>query len=347
MITIRDVARKSGFSEATVSIVMNNGPLARLIPLKTQKKVRSAARQLDYHPNLFARALVSRRSHTVGLIVFDIADPYCSQILRGIGNTLYQSSYLPLLTDIQNHRPRFKRYLEMLLERRIEGLIAIANSLFLEPGLLEAFVLRKIPTVIIGQECAHRFMHSVVIHNEAGTRAAIEHLYALGHRHIAFIKGPTQVADSSRRWRGICEFAQQAGLELDSKLVVEISQPASSYRGGHEATRALLHRRRHFSALLAFDDVTAFGAIRALNQSGRKVPQDCSVVGFDDVAMAAFYTPPLTTIRQPMEALGVTSVEILTEAVRAARAKEPFVTVHQKIKPALVVRESTSALEHA
>jgi len=342
MVTIKDVARESGFSPTTVSIVLNDAPLARYIPLRTKKRVKRVAERLGYHPNLFARSLRSQHSHTVGVILPDITDPYCAQILRGIENALYRSAYLPILTDIQNHRARFKRSVAMLLERRVEGLITLANSLLLQTDLLAAFEQRKIPTVIIGRDAEQRSMSSVVIDNEAGTYAGMEHLYALGHRKIAFIKGPRQIVDSSRRWQGICAFAGEAGLDLDRKLIVELRQPASSYEAGVEATRELLNRQYPFTALIAFDDMTAFGAIRALRQVGRNAPEDCAVVGFDDVAAAAFYNPSLTTIRQPMETLGAIGVQILVEALNASLNKQTFTPMHRKIKPELVVRESTS-----
>ena len=123
MVTIRDVAKESGFSSTTVSIVLNNAPLARYIPTTTKKRIESAAKKLGYRPNLFARSLRSRRSHTIGVMVFDMTDPFCTLVLRGIENSLYQASYLPILTDVQNERARFERYLEMLLDRRVEALI--------------------------------------------------------------------------------------------------------------------------------------------------------------------------------------------------------------------------------
>ena len=129
VITIRDVAKESGFSSTTVSIVLNNAPLARYIPAATKKRIEKAAKKLGYRPNLFARSLRSKRSHTVGVMVFDMTDPYCTLVLRGIENSLYQSSYLPILTDVHNERSRFERYLEMLLDRRVEALIVLANWL--------------------------------------------------------------------------------------------------------------------------------------------------------------------------------------------------------------------------
>src|SRR4030081_3568548 len=136
VITIRDVAKESGFSSTTVSIVLNNAPLARYIPAATKNRIEKTAKKLGYRPNLFARSLRSKRSHTVGVMVFDMTDPYCTLILRGIENSLYQSSYLPILTDVHNERSRFERYLEMLLDRRIEGLVIVGNWVFVNLSVL-------------------------------------------------------------------------------------------------------------------------------------------------------------------------------------------------------------------
>jgi LacI family transcriptional regulator len=341
MANIKDVARESGFSPSTVSIVLNDAPLARYIPQRTKDQIRKAAKRLRYRPNPFARSLRSTRSHTVGVITSDTLDPYFTQILKGIHNALFHSSFLPVLADIQNQRARFERYLEMLLDRRVEGLITIANSLLLDMDLLGVVEEQKIPSVIIGREPVFASTSSVVIDNEAGTRTAMKYLYALGNRRMAFIKGPRQVVDSGQRWRGICQFAKEVGLKLEEELIVELEQPASSYEEGYAAMQELLQRRQPFTVLVAFDDMTAFGVIRALHQAGHRVPQDCAVVGFDDVAAAAYYNPPLTTIRQPLEKLGEIGVEILTQAIDASVAGEPFTPVHRRIEPELVVREST------
>ena len=202
-ITIRDVAERSGFSSATVSIVLNNAPLARYIPDTTKGKIHRAAQQLGYRPNLFARSLRGRRSHTVGVMVFDMTDPYCTLVLRGIENTLFQSSYLPILTDVHNERSRFERYLEMLLDRRIEGLVVLANWLFVDINVLADLEKNNIPTATVGRELNNDNISSVLVDNAVGARAALEHLHSLGHRKIAFIRGPRQLSDTEPRWRGV------------------------------------------------------------------------------------------------------------------------------------------------
>src|ERR1700751_1780063 len=214
MVTIRDVAKESGFSSTTVSIVLNNAPLARYIPDVTKKRIERAAKKLGYRPNLFARTLRSRRTHTVGVMVFDMTDPYCIPILRGIESALYEASFLPILTDAHNERSRFERYLEMLLERRVEALIVLANWLYLDINLLSDLERPGIPTVIIGRELDSNSTSSVTVDDEGGGYAAVAHLYALGHRKISFVRGPKALSSSKNRWRGVQRFARDAGLEL-------------------------------------------------------------------------------------------------------------------------------------
>jgi LacI family transcriptional regulator len=345
MVTIRDVAKASGFSSTTVSIVLNNAPLARYIPDSTKKKITVAAKKLGYRPNLFARSLRSSRSHAVGVMVFDMTDPFCTLVLRGIENSLYQSSFLPILTDVHNERSRFERYLEMLLERRVEGLIVVANWLFVNIDVLADLEKSRIPTAVIGRELKNDSISSVIVDNELGTYAAIEHLHSLGHRKIAFIRGPKTLGDTAPRWKGIRSFAKANGLEIDSRLVVDLPEsrdPTSGFEAGMDLTERLIQQRRSFTALMAFDDLTAFGAIRALTKAGVNVPEQCSVVGFDDVAASSLYTPPLTTVRQPMEIMGSMAAGIVLDGINAVMEKRKLQAVHRKVAPELAERGSTN-----
>jgi LacI family transcriptional regulator len=347
MVTIRDVAGESGFSITTVSMVLNDGPAAKRISARTRTRVWKVARRLGYRPNLFARSLRSQRSQTVGVVVFDITDPYCTQILRGIENHLRPSGYFPIVTDLQDDRSQFHPCLDMLLGRRVEGIIAIANPIYLDPALLSEFVDRNIPAVVIGRELEESPLCSVVVDNEAGTRQAIQHLYELGHSRIAFIKGPKILVDSMQRWRGIETFARDVGLKLDVKLVLEIKGRNSTYAEGCQLTEELLKRCPDFTALVAFDDLTACAAIRALTKAGRRVPKDCSVVGFDDVPSSAFYNPPLTTVHQLLEMQGSLGAEMVEELIRAAAEKRTVPPKHRKVSPKLIVRDSTCPAPHS
>jgi LacI family transcriptional regulator len=346
-ITIRDVAEESGFSATTVSIVLNNAPLARYIPSPTKARIQKAAKKLGYHPNIFAKSLRSKRNHTVGVMVFDITDPYCTLILRGIENSLYQASYLPILTDAHNDRSRFERYLEMLLERRVEGLIVLANWLLVDINLLADLEKSEVPTVIIGREHESKSISYIMVDDEGGAYAALAHLHGLGHRKIAFVRGPKALMSSKKRWKGIQRFAQDSGLELDQRLIVDLPDQLSPNMGvedAHKMTEELLKRKRPFTALMAYDDMTALGAMRALTRAGVKVPEQCSVIGFDDVATSSLFVPSLTTVRQPMEAMGAAGVSVILDGISARAENRAFPAVQRKLPSELVPRESTRSL---
>src|ERR1043166_6616549 len=238
-VTMRDVANLSGFSPATVSIVLNNAPLARYIAPATKKKIEESARKLGYRPNAMARFLRSKRTNSVGVMFTDITDPFCTPILRGIENSLFQDAYVPILADAHNQRNRFERYLELLLERHVEALIVVANWLVVDIHLLADFSKRNIPAATIGWELPGDTVSSVMVDNEGGGRLALEHLHKLGHRKIAFIRGPKKLIDSGPRWKGIQKFAHAAGLEIDSNLTMQLPEafdPNSGFDGGWRDT---------------------------------------------------------------------------------------------------------------
>jgi LacI family transcriptional regulator len=342
MVTIRDVAGESGFSVTTVSMVLNAGPASSRISARTRSRIRKVARRMGYRPNLYARSLRSRRTHTLGIVVFDLTDPYCTQILRGIQNHIRPAGLFPIVTDLQDDRSQFDPCLDMLQGRRVEGIIAIANPLYLDNKLLSEFAERNIPAVVIGRELANVPISSVVVDNAAGTRQAIQHLYDLGHSRIAVIRGPKILVDSVQRWQGLESFAGEVELKLDPRLMVEIKGRNSTYAEGYQLTEELLKRGPDFTALVAFDDLTACAAIRALTKAGRRVPQDCSVVGFDDVPSSAFYNPPLTTVHQQLEMQGSLGAEMIEELIKAAAEKRAVQPKHRKVAPKLIVRDSTS-----
>ena len=346
MITIRDVAEKSGFSITTVSMVLNDGPAATRISDPTRMRIWKVAQRLGYRPNLFARSLRSRRSHTIGVIVFDITDAYCTQILRGIETHLRHAGYFPITTDLQNDRTQFQPCVDMLLGRRVEAVIAIANPVYLDTELLGELAKRSIPSVVIGRELQRGPVSSIVVDNESGTRQVLQHLYELGHSRIAFIKGPETLVDSHQRWRGVESFAHDVGLKIDSDLVLEIKGRNSTYVEGCELTDELLRRGPRFTALVAFDDLTACAAIRALSKAGCQVPGDCSVVGFDDLPSSAFYNPPLTTVQQQLEMQGSLGAEIVEELIPACVEKRPITAKHRKVSPKLIIRDSTCPARH-
>ncbi len=347
LVTMRDVARATGFSPATVSIVLNNAPLARYIAPGTRKKIEETAQRMGYRPNAMARFLRSKRSQSIGVMLFDVTDPFCTPILRGIENALYPLGYLPIFADAHNQRDRFERYLEMLLERHVDGLIVVANWLFVDIHVLADLNKAEVPTVTIGWEIPGNRVSFAMVDNEAGGRLAFEHLYQLGHRRIAVIRGPKRLIDSAPRWKGVQKFAQSVKLEIDPSLVLQLPDvfdANASFEQGYLLTEELLQKKKKFTALLAFDDLTALGAIRALAKAGVSVPEQCSVIGFDDVAVSGLSAPSLTTVRQPLETMGGAAVNIVMEAIKAGHENRDWSVVGHKLHAELVIRDSTRAV---
>jgi len=348
-VTIRDVARVSGFSASTVSLVLNEAELSRYVAAGTKLHIRSVANKLGYRPDASARSLRSRRSHTIGIMVSDISDPFCTLILQGIEKTLHPTTYLPIIMIAHNQRAQFERHLEMLMDRRVEGLILVANWLFGEFDQLKELEKSQIPTVAVGRDLTSARVRSVQVDNEAGGYAAAQHLYGLGHRKIVVLRGPSELADSDRRWQGIQRFASEVGLVLAKQRVLQLAaavDPTSGFEEGFRLTTLMIERDVQFTAVLAFDDLTGLGAIRALRQAGRRVPEDCSVIGFDDVPHASVNTPGLTTIRQPMEQMGSLAAQWVLDALDDKKSNADEVpalsgTLHLS-PPELIVRESTA-----
>lgn len=344
-VTLLDVARACGFSVSTVSIVLSDAPLAQNVAAKTRDKVRATAQKLGYHPDAFARSLRRRRSQTIGVLAYDLSDPYCIPIVRGIQAGLQSASYLPLVMDAQTQRVLFDNYLQMILERRAEGVIVIASWIFDETNLLSDIKKNNVPIVIISRDMTGRGVSSLLVDNEAGGALAMRHLAELGHQSIAVIRGPEELFDSAPRWAGVQQAAAEAGIRLDARLVCQLPglvDPASGFEGGLACTRRILATGAPFTAVLAFDDLTALGVVRGLTEAGLRVPEDCSVLGFDDVLPAAVATPGITTIRQPLKEMGLMAAEWMVEAVEGMEQGNAHKPKLHKAQPELVVRMSTA-----
>jgi LacI family transcriptional regulator len=326
---------------------LNDAPLSRYVAASTKEHIRKKAVEMGYHPDALARSLSRRHSQTIGVLVFDISDPFCMSLLRGIERTLYTTTYLPIMMDADNRSEQFGRYLDMLIGRRVEGLILVANWLFAEIDPLSKILKNKLPTTVVGRDLTSRGLRSVVVDNEAGGYEAIKHLYSLGHRKIAILRGPSGMDDSARRWQGIQRFAAEAGLRLDPLLTCQLPDgvdPTSSFDGGLKLTAGLIGGKADFSAMIAFDDVTAFGVLRALWTAGRRVPDDCSVIGFDDVPQAGLSTPGITTIRQPMLEMGSLAASLVLEAIAPSNEDNSKGGLLEQLPPELVQRDSTRKL---
>jgi DNA-binding LacI/PurR family transcriptional regulator len=341
-----DVARASGYSASSVSIVLNDAPLAENLNPSTRRRIRETAERLGYRPHVFARSLRTQRSNTIGVIVFDMSDPFCTLILRGIDKHFQPAGFLPIVMDAHNDRDRFERYLEMAVERRVEGLVVVANWLFVSIDALKNLAQDRLPTVVVGRDLHRSGVRSVLVDNERGGYLALRHLYEMGHRKVNFLLGPKQLSDSSRRWAGMKRFAVEAGIEIARPRVLQLpglSDPLTGFSSGAELTGRWLRNGQKFTAIAAFDDMTAFGAIRGLNNHGRKVPDDCSVIGFDDVPMAELATPSLTTIRQPMEHMGRYAAEVVSNQISRGSLRRQADAL-KLLDPELVIRQSTTGV---
>lgn len=344
-VTLLDIARASGFSVSTVSIVLSEAPLSQNVAVTTRAHIRTIARKLGYHPDAYARSLRRRSTQTIGILAFDLSDPFCIPIMRGVQERLHEARYLPLLMDAQTERKLFDSYLHMILERRAEGVIVIASWVFEEKNLLGDVRKNNVPILIVGRDLTARGISSILVDNEAGGALALRHLLELGHRQIAVIRGPKEMCDSEPRWAGIQRVAAEAALAIDPRLVFELpglSDPASGFEGGLKFARKMLASGARFTAVLAFDDLTALGVVRGLSEAGIRVPEDCSVMGFDDVLPAEVATPAISTVRQPLKEMGREAADAVLKAIRLKMARASKAKLH-KTAPELVARMSTAA----
>jgi LacI family transcriptional regulator len=346
-VTLLDIARASGFSVSTVSIVLSEAPLSQNVAAKTREHIRTISRQLGYHPDAYARSLRRRSTQTIGILAFDLSDPFCVPILLGIHEGLHDAGYLPLMMDAQTERKLFDNYLHMILERRAEGVIVIASWVFEETNLLGDIRKNNVPILIVGRDLTARGINSILVDNEAGGAMATRHLAELGHRRIAVIRGPQQMCDSEPRWVGIQKVAREEGIEIDPQLVFELpalADPTSGFEGGLQCTREMLASGKQFTAVIAFDDLTALGVVRGLAEAGLRVPQDCSVMGFDDVLPAAVATPPVSTIRQPLWEMGLEAANRVLSAIKKGQEAKARLYMPE---PKLVARMSTGPAPRA
>src|SRR5579863_4664033 len=266
-VTLLDIAQASGFSVSTVSIVLSEAPLSQNVAATTRTHIRTIAQQLGYHPDAYARSLRRRSTQTIGILAFDLSDPFCIPIMRGIQEGVHAAGYLPLLMDAQTQRKLFDSYLHMILERRAEGVIVIASWVFEETNLLSDVRKNNVPILIVGRDLTARGISSILVDNEAGGALAMRHLVELGHREIAVIRGPKEMCDSEPRWRGIESVAAEMGVRIDARLVFELpglANATSGFEGGLKFARQMLKSGARFTAVLAFDDMTALGVVRGL-----------------------------------------------------------------------------------
>ncbi len=340
-VTLKTVAEHLGLSPATISVVLNDSPVAASIPRETKERVFAAARELNYRPNYLARSLRGQRSFSVGVLVPEISEGYAAGVMSGVEDHLVGEGYFYLMASHRSKPDLLEEYLKHLEDRSVEGFILLASHLQAAPPL---------PTVVVSGHRQLPGVVNVVLDQDQAAHLALSHLQELEHERIAFFRGAEGNADAEDRWRAIVETAQFLGIEvaperslrLVGKSYGPVFSPEEGYHEGYIYGQKLLEsvpegQKPDFTALFAFNDVSAIGAMRAFLDAGLKVPEDISVVGFDDILSAAFQNPSLTTVRQPLRRMGETAGRILLERLMGKNSHPDFVTV----EPELVVRAST------
>jgi LacI family transcriptional regulator len=335
-VTIRDVAARAGVSTATVSRVLSGVSKGRP---PTRERVLAAAAALEYRPSGVARSLKLRATDTLGVIVTDILNPFFPELVRAIEDRAQELGYALLLGNGAEDPAREAAYLELLGSRRVDGVIIAAA------GITERhrrwLARPRLPTVLLNCEMDDGSLPAALSDNRTGGRLAGEHLLALGHRRIGLVTVSYPDPAATDRALGMRDALAAAGLDPDA---VAVSAAQKQVAGGEQAVRDLLDRDPHLSAVACYNDVMAIGALRGVRASGRRVPRDVSVVGFDDIDLAAYAEPPLTTVAQETAALGRWSVEHLVDRIRSdAEGRPSSAPAVLRLPCRLVVRQSTAA----
>lgn len=330
-VNLRELAEHLGLSVATVSLVMNRSPAAKSIPHHTQARVRAAARELNYRPNVMARMLRQQRSFTIGVIVPEISEGYAALVLSGIEDHLLQEGFIYFVVSHRHRNDLIEEYPRLLQQRAVEGLILVDTTC--RSGL-------AVPVVAVSGHKHLPGVTNISLNHALAARLALQHLTNLGHRRIAFIKGQAFSSDTEIRWRSVRAACQETGVAVDDSLTVQLDSESPTPQPGYDVTSKLLRCNQDFTALFAFNDISALGAIRALREMEKRVPEDVSVIGFDDIQSAAYQNPGLTTIRQPLREMGMTAAATLVKRIGAPKnAEYPRNIV---VEPELVVRGSTA-----
>jgi len=329
----RMLADYLGLSSATISLVLNGSPVADSIPQKTKDRVFAAARNFNYRPNFVARSLRTQRSYMIGVLVPEVSEGYASAVMGGIEDQLLQEGYFYLVASHRHMPDLIEEYPQVLQRRSVEGLIAVDT-----PWTHQI----SIPVVSVSGRGKSKGITQIVLDHDRAAELALEHLYHLGHRRVAFIKGQSFSSDTEVRWNAIGKAAKRLGLEIRPELVVQLEGDSPSPEVGYGVTHKLVANRAAFTALFAFNDISAIGSIRALRENGYRVPEDVSVVGFDDIQSAAFQNPALTTVRQPLRRMGRLAAETVLSSITAPAAHKASRRI--MVEPELVVRESTCAV---
>ena len=338
-VNLRMLAEHLELSQTTVSLVLNNSPSARSIPQETRNRVIEAAKRLNYRPKYFARSLRQSRSMSVGVLAPDLSEGYFTRVMSGVVQELTSAHYFYFTACHDWKKELIEQYPRMLVERAVDGFLLLNTP----ADQIDV----PVPVVAISAHSKADNVTNIVLDHHSAVEQAMKHLYDLGHRRIAFVRGPKAIPDSEYRWESIQQVAREMGLRIDPAHVTRIDTAGWSMKTGYhpmapeigyKPTQALLEKARDFTAIFCFNDISAIGAIRALKDAGLSVPNDVSVVGFDDILSAAYYTPSLTTVRQPLFEMGQRGAQVLLDRIANRDKEYPAQIV---MAPEFVVREST------
>lgn len=334
MTTIREVAESAGVSYATVSHVINN---TRLVSPETRERVLAAMAALNYRPNALARSLRQGKTNTIGLVLPDSANPFFAEISRSIEDEAFKKGYSVFLCNTELDTQRELFYVDVLSKKQVDGIIFVAAGD--QADSLDFLVQRNMPVVMIDRDVPNVEVDAVLTDNRLGGFLATQHLLELGHTRIACIAGPSSITPSAERIIGYRRALEQAGLSYDEALVIPGDYHSQS---GMEITHTVLKMNPRPTAIFALNDLMALGAMRAASEAGYSIPRDLAVVGYDDLELAHFTIPPLTTIAQPKKEIGVQAINLLVDRM-SRKSREPSRLV---LAPELIVRRSTKAPDH-
>jgi DNA-binding LacI/PurR family transcriptional regulator len=329
-VSLKQLAARLDLSPATVSLVINGSRVADSIPQETKDRILAAVRKYKYRANFFARSLRAQRSFTLGVIVPEVSDGYSASVMSGVEDHLLQEGYFYFVAS-HRHRPDLiDEYPRLFLERSVDGLIAVDTPWSL---------MLSVPVVTVSGHNQVKGVTNIVLDHQRAAEVALKHLVQLGHRQIAFIQGQEFSSDTHVRWANIETVAAQLGLRISPGLVAQLEGDSPSPQPGYQAAKRLLASKKPFTALFAFNDISALGAIRAFREAGLHVPEDVSVVGFDDIQSAAYQNPRLTTVRQPLREMGRIAAEIVLRRIKRSGSDQHG--GERTVEPQLIIRETT------
>jgi DNA-binding LacI/PurR family transcriptional regulator len=326
-ISLRILGEYLNLSPASISLVLNDAPGVRAIPVETRERVRAAAAKFDYRPSFYARSLRKQQTYSIGVLVPELSDSYSGQVLTGVEEILIEEGYFYLTASHRRKPDLIEGYPRMLMERSVEGFILIDT--ILQHSL-------KVPVVAVAGHREIEGVTNVVLDQHRAAELTLRHLQQLGHKQVAFMRGGSHSSDADDRWKNLRNVARELDIAVRPELTVNL-KPISTPELGFEPTCDLLNRKIPFTALVCYNDIAAIGAMRAIRDYGMRVPEDISIVGFDDIQSAAFQNPSITTIRQPLHQMGMMAARILLQRVR----RQTVYPHMMPVKPELVIREST------